>query len=253
MNSKEVVVKNKPVYIDKFFGKQIRSVKRLINTQSGIKSKPIEALVKREPITDADDESWTESSHKCKICKMRFANLRSLNKHARVHSDDEDTNSHENLIDEEVKNEPATDTEEESSTENSHICKICKMRFVNLRSLNKHARIHSDEEAENSDEKSKEPGERIAHYFEPKEPEEAFKPTDEKSTEGEVKNEPIEPENVRSKQESTRETGYKKQHAMKRRNKSTFMPSISLLKHEPIETQTVDIRLRKSKKTNKRK
>ena len=112
MNSEEIVVKNKPVYFDKFFGKRIRSVKRLINTQGEIKSKPIEV---------------------------------------------------------------------------------------------------------------------------------------------QVKNEPNEPENVRSKQESTRETGYMKQHAMKRRNKSTFMPSISLLKHKPTEPQTEDNRSRKSKKTNKRK
>ena len=165
MNSKEIVVKNKPVYVDKFFGKRIRSMKRLINTQGGIKSKPIEVQVKKEPSTD--DESSTDSSHKCKICKMRF---------------------------------------------------------VNLRSLNKHSRVHVDEEEKNSDEKSKE-----------------------KEAKSELS------KNVRSKQESTRETGYMKQQSMKRRNKSTFMPSISLLKHEPTEPQTVDNRSRKSKKTNKRK
>ena len=233
MKSEEIVVKNKPVYVDKFFGKPIRSVKRPISTQGGIKSEPIEIQVKKEPLTDAADESSTESTHKCKSCKMRFVNLRSLNKHARVHIDEEDKNSDIESNEEEDKNEQSTDADDESSTESSNKCKTCKMRFVNLRSLNKHARIHNDEEEKKSDVETKE---------------------------AEVKSEPMEPENARSKQESTIETGYMEQQAIKRRNKPTFMPSISLLKHEPaepmaqIEPQTVDNRSsekksRKSKKT----
>ena len=194
MNSEKIVVKNEPVFVYKPFGRPIRSVKRPSAQQSkslrqskrvSIKSEPKEVQVKQEPSTDAedqssDDESSTESSHKCKICKMRFANLRSLNKHARIHSDQEDNNSDIESKEAENENEESTDTDDESSTESSHKCKICKMRFVNLRSLNKHARHHSDQEEKKSDIEPNQPVLKASMAFlrqiEPAQPEEQVEP-----------------------------------------------------------------------------
>jgi hypothetical protein len=129
MNSEEIVVKNEPACVDKPSVRPNRSLKRPISTQHhgeskasktsskrpkslrqnkrvSIKSEPKEVQVKQEPSTDAEDESSTEISHKCKICKMRFANLRSLNKHARIHIDKEEKKSGVKPKEEQVKSEP---------------------------------------------------------------------------------------------------------------------------------------------------
>ena len=125
MDSEEIIVKNEPVCVDKQSGRPIRFVKRPISTQQhskadtpktsskrskslrqkigDIKSEPIEVQVKKEPSTHADNEA---SSHKCNICQKLFANLRSLNKHARIHSGEEAKKSHVEPKQEEVKSEP---------------------------------------------------------------------------------------------------------------------------------------------------
>jgi hypothetical protein len=123
MNCEKIIVKNEPACVD---NNPIRFVKRPISRQQHskadksktssrrskshrqeirgyIKSEPIEVQVKKEPSTDGDNES---SSHKCKICKKMFANLRSLNKHARIHSDEEAKKSDVEPKKEEVKSEP---------------------------------------------------------------------------------------------------------------------------------------------------
>lgn len=126
MNSEEIIVKNEPVCVDKESGRPIRFVKQPISTQhhskantsktsskrskslrqqirGDIKSEPIEVQVKKEPSTDADNEA---SSHKCKICQKLFANLRSLNKHARIHSDEDGKNNDVEPKQKELKREP---------------------------------------------------------------------------------------------------------------------------------------------------
>ena len=123
MNCEEIIVKNEPACVD---NRPIRFVKRPISTEKhskadtsktrskrskshrqqirvDIKSEPIEVQVKKEPSTDGDNES---SSHKCNICQKLFANLRSLNKHARIHIDEEEKKSDVEPKEEEVKSEP---------------------------------------------------------------------------------------------------------------------------------------------------
>ena len=254
MNSEEIVVKNEPVYDDKPCGSPIRpstqqqadsnapktSSKRSKSIrQSSIKSEQKEVQVKQEPSTD--DELSTESSHKCKICKMRFVNLSSLNKHALIHSDEEsDIESKE----EEDKNEESTDTsssdvnyeesDDESSNESSHKCKICKMRFANLRSLNNHARNHSDEEDKNSDIESKE---------------------------DEIKSEPTDLRMYRIKQKIIKALECIEQDAMKRRNQTMLKGSITYLRHtdkpdkqeEQVEPQMADNRSSKTRSKRAKK
>jgi hypothetical protein len=66
----------------------------------------MEVQVEQEQSSNAVDESSTESSYNCKICNKRFANLRSLKKHSRVHIDEEATKSAVEPKEEEVKSEP---------------------------------------------------------------------------------------------------------------------------------------------------
>ena len=99
---------------------------------------------------------------------------------------------------------------QEPSTESSYSCKICNKRFANLRSLEKHSRVHSDEETTKSG-------------VEPKEEE--------------VKSEPIDLETYRIKQEKIRELEYIEQEAIERRNRPMLKASIAFLRltDEPDE------------------
>ena len=148
-----------------------------------------------------------------------------------------------------VEQEESSNAVDESSSESSYNCKICNKRFANIRSLKKHSRVHSEEEATKS-------------AVEPKEEE--------------VKSEPIDLEKYRIKQELIRELEDKEQEAIERRNREMQKASIAFLRDtdepaelaanvensqptEPVvqveqaETQTRDNRSRKSKNTKKTK
>ena len=153
-------------------------------------------------------------------------------------------------MDVQVEQEQLADAVDESSTESSYNCKICNKRFANIRSLKKHSRVHSDEEATKS-------------AVEPKE--------------NEVKSEPIDLEKYRIKQELIRELEDKEQEGIERRNRAMHTASIAFLRLEDdepaelaphvenpqpaepvvqveqVETQQRDNRSRKSKNTKKTK
>ena len=107
-----------------------------------------------------------------------------------------------------VEQEQSADAVDESSTQSSYNCKICNKRFVNLRSLKKHSRVHSDEEATKS-------------AVEPKEEE--------------VKSEPIDLEKYRIKQELIRELEDKEHEALLRRNMTKVSIAFLLDTDEPAE------------------